>query len=125
MKKGVFLRQKIHEIAENGGGFFFFPQIRGKRGCFQSCVNAHDNLTTESAAVKKYRVPKIERPSAHRTLCMYGMHQCFLSRSRFTLCVLWRGDSLLWGNCQCSYTGTEKRWRGTFICMVGFQPYWW
>lgn len=43
------------------------------------------------------RVLKIERPSTHRILCLvvgYGMHQHFLSRSRFT-------PSCLWGTLSC------------------------
>ena len=38
------------------------------------------------------------------------MHQCFLSRSRFTRLLdtcLWKGQSML-GDCQCSYTCTKS-----------------
>ena len=44
-------------------------------------------------------------------LCVkkYGMHQCFLSRSRFTpLMSMERGLSVM-GDCQCSYTGAISR----------------
>ena len=49
-----------------------------------------------SAGVKKYRVPKykIERLSVY--VKWFGMHQCFLSRSRFTPCMS-KGTSLFWG----------------------------
>ena len=45
--------------------------------------------------VKKYRVPKIERPSAHRTL-WYGMHQCFCQGHALLRGCLWKWDSQLW-----------------------------
>ena len=61
-----------------------------------------------SAGVKEYKVPKIERPSAHKTLFKgYAMHQCFLSRSCFTPCMSMEGGLAVMGDCQCSYTGSQ------------------
>ena len=61
------------------------------------------------AGVKKYRVPRLSVP-APIELCVkwYGRHQCFLSRSRFTLCWSMEGGLsviMVMEDCQCSYTG--------------------
>ena len=51
--------------------------------------------TPYRAGVKKYRVPKIEHPSAHRTLVVCTGAFC---QDHALLCIcLWKRDSLLWG----------------------------
>ena len=50
--------------------------------------------------VKRYRVPKIERPSVYRTLCkMERYAPALLSRSRFTPCMSMEGGRSVVGDC--------------------------
>ena len=53
--------------------------------------------STYIVGVKKYRIRKIERPSAHRTLYGIVCTSAFCQGHALLRVCLWKGDSLLWG----------------------------
>ena len=48
------------------------------------------------------------------------MHQCFLSRSRFTPCMSMEGGLSVMGDCECFYTGFRGRTSPAYVSPPSF-----
>ena len=97
----------------NPGPFFFFYWDDGCLLSGKILTNAPSDFdphfsTRVCSPVKKYRVPKIKRPSTHRTVSNSAVcTNAFYQGHALLRWCLWKADSQLWGDCQYSYTPTH------------------